>query len=402
MITARAPELRDFGHEPEPNVLDILRTLVRGTDLSPGARALVETAARGKGDRGIQRLLPMMHDQPAAQTLGSDTREHLRLHYLKTRARFVVLETVAQRIVAAMTAEDIRVVFLKGFALARDVYASPIHRPMGDLDVAVPPERYADAARVLAAIGFALIEGELARGASVAGVSTHALGFRSEETRVSVDLHHNLLRCSLWSDADAGFWREVVPLRRASIAPALTLAPEHHVFHACMHGYSRSLLQLSIRWMIDAHLVLVKLGDRFRWELIEEEAKRHRCGPLLAATLRYLAQHLDSPVPREWLARLAALPMPRYDIAYFQDAARYHERDSVWLRMRMAWNSSQRQAGRRFWTPLPFAHEIARRWGATSPLRLATIALRRVKEPSDMRARRQIASSAGGIQGKRQ
>jgi hypothetical protein len=393
-VSARRPALRDFGHEPPPAVLDLLRALANGTPPSAAAVELIGQAARGDADRGVLRLLPMLHDHPAVRSLPKPVQESVRLSHFRTGARFVVLDSAARRLCAAMAREDIPLLFLKGLALASGVYASPAHRPMGDLDLAVPHDRYARAVDVLGATGFSLVVREKTNDTLVAGVSAHAFPFRNDELRTSLDLHYNILNCSLWPDADDRFWQEAVPLGQPGLEPALTLAPEHHVFHACVHGYSRSLLQLSIRWMIDAHLVLVKAGDHFRWELVEQEAQRHRCGPLVAAALGYIATHLGSPVPAKSLDRMAAQPMPPFDVAYFRDRAAFHDRGGLWLRLRIAWNSCQRQAGRRFLTPWPFARLMIRRWGATSPLRLVRSVAEHLRERGYVAAKRRAAVSA--------
>ncbi len=387
--------LRDFGHEPPRQVLDLIRALATGSPPSSGALTLIEQAAHGGTDHGVVRLLPMLHDHPAMTSLPEPTQRVVRRRYLKARARFVALEAAAHRIVEAMESENIPVLFLKGFALASSAYARPAHRPMGDVDMAVPHQHYARSIEILRKVGFSAVVRERSWDTLIAGVGAHALPFINEEARASLDLHHNILNCSVWSGSDDGFWREAVPLGQSGLAPALTLVPEHHVLHACVHGYSRSLLQLSIRWMIDAHLLLAKAPESFRWRLVEEEAQRHRCGPLIAAALGYLADNLGSPVPDEQLDRLAAQPMPGFDMAYFRDNAAFNEKSGFWLRMRVAWNACQRQAGRRFWTPLPFARQMVRRWGVTSPVGLVVSGLGRVRERRYVKEKRRRAITAG-------
>ncbi len=144
--------------------------------------------------------------------------------------------------------------------------------------------------------------------------------------------------------------------------------------------------------MLDSHFILTRHGAAFRWHLVEAEAERHRCGPLLAATLGYLARHLDCPIPGDVLARLAAQEIPGFDRAFFRGSAELNHAPGLVRRLGIAWNACQRQAGRRFATPLPFIVQMARRWGVASPGQLAAEALQHVGEPAFMRNKRRLSA----------
>jgi hypothetical protein len=392
-MTGAAPQLSDFGHEPEPAVLDLLRALTGAAPPTAAALDLVADAASRSADKGIQKLLPLVRGNAELMAvLPTVARLAIEKRYLKARNDFVRLEGTARLLADGFAEAGIPILFLKGFALAGSVYPSPAQRPMGDLDLAVPHERFGDAAIVLQHLGFTDARPESTHSRATPGLSTHAFAFRNEARKVNLDLHYNILNCSLWERADDGFWSEAVPLGQPGFANALTLAPEHQLFHACLHGYSRSLMQLSIRWMLDAHFILARHGDSFRWDLIETEARRHRCGPLLAATLGYLAENLNAPVPAEILARLASSEMPAYDQAFFRGTADLNEAAGFFRRVGIAWNACQRQAGHRFATPLPFIVQMARRWGAGSPRQLAGETLKHLAEPAFMRRKRNLSA----------
>lgn len=388
-----APRLRDFGHEPDPALLDLLRALTAAAPPTDAARDLVIAAATGRADKGIQRLLPLVHRNASLlAAVPAEARAGIEKRYLKARNAFVRLEGAARLIAGGLTEAGIPVMFLKGFALAGGVYPSPAQRPMGDLDIAVPHACYREASAVLLKLGFRDNRPDNGHRQAIAGVSTHAFPFRNMSWQVNVDLHYNILNCSIWESADDGFWAAAVPLDRPGFEGALTLAPEHHLFHACVHGYSRSLLQLSIRWMLDAHFIVARHGENFRWDRLETEATRHRCGPLLAATLGYLAEHLKVPVPADVVDRLAASGMPAFDQAYFRGIAELNQAAGFFRRLGIAWNACQRQAGHRFATPLPFVAQMARRWGATSPRQLAAETLKHLNEPAFMRRKRDLSA----------
>ena len=54
------PKLRDFGHEPAPDLLDLLRALAGAAPATEAARALVVAAAAGQADPGVQKLLSLV------------------------------------------------------------------------------------------------------------------------------------------------------------------------------------------------------------------------------------------------------------------------------------------------------------------------------------------------------
>lgn len=392
-MTAALPRLGDFGHEPEPALLDLLRVLTGAAQPTDRALDLVITAASGKADKGIQKLLPLVRgNAELLAAFPSDARASVERRYLKARNDFIRLESTALVVVDGLAKANIPVMFLKGFALACRVYPNPAQRPMGDLDIAVHHADYHRATEVLQQLGFADARPDSGHNRAIAGLSTHAFAFRSEARKVNLDLHYNILNCSLWESADDGFWAASDPLGQPRFNDALTLAPEHHLFHVCVHGYSRSLLQLSIRWMVDAHFILARYGQAFRWPLVEAEARRHRCGPLLAATLGYLAENLNGKVPADVLARLAADDMPAFDRAFFRGTAELNQSAGFFRRIGIAWNACQRQVGYRFATPFPFIAQMARRWGAGSPGQLAAETLKHLAEPAFMRKKRKLST----------
>ncbi len=387
-----APRLGDFGHEPEPALLDLLRALVGVAPATADARNVVIAAATGDADKGVQKLLPLARGNAALlATVPPDTLAAIEKRYLKSRNAFVRLESTARLVSDGLAEAGIPALFLKGFPLACRVYPSPAQRPMGDLDLAVPHQSFQQASAVLDKLGFADARPQGSQSRAIPGVSTHACPFRNDTRQVNLDLHYNILNYSIWESADDGFWAAAEPLGQPGFGAALTLAPEHHLFHACLHGYSRSLLQLSIRWMLDAHFILARSGPGFRWPMLETEARRHRCGPLLAAALGYLAQNLDCPIPTDVLARLAAQDMPQFDRAFFRQTADLNEAAGFRRRIAIAWNACQRQAGHRFATPLPFLAQMARRWGVASPRQLVSEALKHLHEPAFMRAKRRLS-----------
>jgi hypothetical protein len=286
--------------------------------------------------------------------------------YCEAQIRFVQLERELATIVGLLADAGITAMPLKGYALARAHYASPAHRPMADLDVAVPASRYAEAAALM-----------LARRGSRAKTEGRPLAVRPgkhawtvvTEAGTEVDLHHKLLFCSRWNGADDGFWARAAPLAVRG-RPALRLSAADQLLHACLHGYRENPGPSPVRWMADALAILGQ--DRpgpAEWSTLMTEAGRHRCERVLCASLAYLAGRLDAPVPPEVLDRLARAPERPFDDRYFRFNGRQPRRRTQAWRLTAAWYDFRRH---HHGTPAPvaalaFLASVPRRWGVADP-----------------------------------
>ena len=88
-----------------------------------------------------EKLLPVLWSRLRNHTSGIPPAIAERIHAQAavTEFRMAMTETVLQDVVRRLAAENIRVMLLKGAALATTVYPSFAARPMGDLDILVRP-----------------------------------------------------------------------------------------------------------------------------------------------------------------------------------------------------------------------------------------------------------------------
>jgi hypothetical protein len=291
--------------------------------------------------------------------------------------RFVRLERELAAVVTTFADANLPLVVLKGYALARTYYAGPAHRPMVDLDLAVPPERHAEATVLLARCGFRL---KFESRTLSAGAGTHALSFAAGDG-TEIDLHRNLLFCSRWDGADDGFWARAVPLPVRG-RPALTLSPADQLLHACLHGYRENPAVSPVRWIADA-LAILERGrlDAAAWSILLAEAASHRCEPVLCACLALLVEQFGAPVPAEVLDQLASAPERPFDDAFFRFCGKLPRRPTLSWRLRAAWYDYRRYRGGPpgMATTLGFPAWVARRWGVpVTPLTVAGELVRRL------------------------
>jgi hypothetical protein len=372
----RWPPLATYGHEPTAAELALLRAATGCGPLDAAGLAAVADAARDGSDPGVQRLLPLLHRRPQAG-LPAELRAVVEHAYRDAQVRFVRLERELAAVVGALADAGVPVMVLKGYALARAYYASPAHRPMVDLDLAVPPERHAEAAALLARRG---LRPKVERLALAVGAGSHALAFAAEDG-TEVDLHRNLLPCSRRDGADDGFWARAVPLPVRG-RPALTLSPADQLLHACLHGYRENPGASPVRWAADA-LAVLESGrlDGAAWSVLLAEAGRHRCEGVLRACLAFLAERLGAPVPAGVLDRLAAAPARAFDDAYFRFSGKLPRRPTLAWRLRAAWYDYRRYRGgpSGVLTTLGFPAWVAQRWSVpAAPLAVAAELVRRL------------------------
>lgn len=88
-----------------------------------------------------EKLLPVLwgYMRDHAELIPEDVREAFRRQAAVTEFRMSMTESALHQVVEQLAAGGIRVMLLKGAALATTVYGSFARRPMGDFDILVPP-----------------------------------------------------------------------------------------------------------------------------------------------------------------------------------------------------------------------------------------------------------------------
>lgn len=148
--------------------------------------------------------------------------------------RQLSLDAAAAEAIGALNRAGIRVILLKGPAVADWLYDERWQRPYGDVDLLVSPDDHARAGAALAGLGYRQSEFD------EPGLATHASHWRrTEPAPVEIDLHRRLH----WTRADAGSWSalaagtERLTIGRVTVE---TLAPDARAMlialHAAQHG----------------------------------------------------------------------------------------------------------------------------------------------------------------------
>jgi hypothetical protein len=107
-------------------------------------------------------ILPLLYWQTAALPPEcrppEEVTEYLRSVFLRTRVRTMLLEHQLSQVLTGFKRENVRILLLKGPALARSVYPNPVLRQGSDIDLLVLPEQMAQARMILENMGYACQE----------------------------------------------------------------------------------------------------------------------------------------------------------------------------------------------------------------------------------------------------
>jgi len=268
-------------------------------------------------DLGSQRLLPLLYYRlGAAGIRGPDTEQIARVYRYHWYQSQLLLGSLPP-ILDAFAKTHIKVLVLKGAALAHRYYPRPTLRPMSDLDLMVRPEDLDKAFRLLQRMDWTP-EGNIDPERILRDRLLHAIHFsRGTGSRIlEVDLHWAPFDRAMRPEVLQRFWDHATPARWAA-AEALVLDPTHQLLHTCIHGSAWNQVP-SLRWVVDAMLILRRDGPTIDWNRLLADAKALGSLLFLKTSLAYLHRSFGAPIPRELLQRLDEEPVDRRESLEFR------------------------------------------------------------------------------------
>lgn len=254
-----------------------------------GVAALLDARLRAEGGEGA---LPQAH------------REALHACTRALAARWLLRVTALRRIEAAFAAAGMRVLLLKGSALALWLYPQPYLRMGGDVDLLLEREvPLAQAIRVLAPLGFT-------SDTVPAGFDYEVMlrGIGAEGQCVELDVHARLVGAPAYAERLAfdDLWRDGQALD--GLGPALrALSPVHALTHACLNRALDMELREpdSLKLLYDLRLLAARFSPEAWDELCTLTAAKGVAGICLRS-LDDAARFVGAAVPPEVRARLQA------------------------------------------------------------------------------------------------
>lgn len=238
----------------------------------------------------------------------ADVRSSLTALRQINALRNTLLAEELARVLSLLAAAGIRVIPLKGVALAESLYGDRTLRVCADLDVLVPRESVAKACEMLLDAGYHHHDGEPAdyRQADLFLNSNiaHALARQADGITYLLELHWDLA----WRWAKAGhaaddLWAGARPGVVFGVS-AYRSSPEWEflflVIHATRHRWQ------GLKWLVDIHTLCVTRS--LDWHVIWEGARELGWNKAVSLTLSVCRSLFDTPVADEIPRR----PLPRW------------------------------------------------------------------------------------------
>jgi hypothetical protein len=269
--------------------------------------AAVEMAARHKVAAFLLRAVASEGiDLPAG------AQDALRRVTAAAAGHVMAVDAMLMRLLPALHGAGVPALILKGPGLARSVYPISTLRPYDDIDLVVHDRQEAAAAAVLAASGFREVpfgaeEARRARAVHVHGEAAFHRVFASDDGRVLVELHVDVLQLGLKPVCEAGRWRRAVAV--PGLPDALMLGPEDQVVqlgaHAHKHGFSRLI------WLKDLDLLLRAYGGTLDRRLVGAVARQEGVAASVWYSLHLARALFRTSVAGDVLAELRPAPPVR-------------------------------------------------------------------------------------------
>ena len=254
-------------------------------------------------DDGCYRLYPYLYRRVRDVAPDHPFLGHLKGLFRRSLYRNHLMFQWAREVIAALQAERIDVMVLKGAALVRSLGLSAGFRPMSDVDLLV---RTRDARRAMQLAGppFAAVVADPMQ-ADAHLMLRHGISIM-DDRRLEIDMHWRV--GGAWApgeEPDAPFWDTAETLDLHG-APALVLAPTELLFHVIVHGIAWNFVP-SIRWISDSLDILTADAARIDWRRLVRLARTFERRLVLLVAFAYLQRRFGAEVPA---AVMAALRQP--------------------------------------------------------------------------------------------
>ena len=235
-----------------------------------------------------------------AEVIPPDVREAFRRQASVSEFRMSLTESALRETVEALAAQDIRVMLLKGAALATTVYGSFAQRPMGDLDVLVASNDAERAWHVMREAGWTL---ELEGGEEFYEHIQHFPALLDPKgLQLVLEIHRSLLlRTGPFAVDDAELWRDARPVELGT-ARVWVPSARHQLLHLSVHFAWSHMFRGIGRTVRDVATILGT--SPMAWDEFTELAVRTRAQTCAFWTLLFTRTLMGTSVPADVLDSL--------------------------------------------------------------------------------------------------
>jgi hypothetical protein len=253
--------------------------------------------------------------------------DEMRQAFLVSVVRSLHMERQLQEIIEAFGKQGVRVLVLRGPALAFSLYPDPAMRPSGDLDLLVLPEQVVQARDILESLGYKC----LARRFETARDFFREECFIHQENpgnTFPVDLHwvhwelHPFFKGSEQVDMLDLFqrgWKVETPTLAFE-----TLHPVDYLIHSAIHLVMIHRMEMRLSWIYDTALLAQHLQVPEDWETLQERCVAWRARLPLEHCLKMAQVWAGLELP-DGFDDFSTWPRPTDDeAAVWEDTMRHH------------------------------------------------------------------------------
>lgn len=231
-------------------------------------------------DSDTSRLLPLLYKNISSYTDSDTLLPTLKDYYRLSWCRNQVLFNNLKKIISLFSQKGIDTLLLKGAALSHLCYRDVGTRMMEDVDILIPYTKIEDAITILDEQGYRFVPSyEIDRQFDVRNLPlgfiehNHAMNF-FHSLNNSIDLHWYAVPDCVSPEIDKGFWSRAI-VKSFNGVDTRFLNHEDMLLQICVHGYSSGINDApSIRWLLDAIMILRSKEGAFDWDQFYEEAKK--------------------------------------------------------------------------------------------------------------------------------
>ncbi|MDR4497685.1 MAG: nucleotidyltransferase family protein [Candidatus Scalindua sp.] len=232
----------------------------------------------------------------------------LRAAYHGNLARNMYLYTELKRILEAFHEKRIKVIVLKGAALAKIVYGDIGLRPMSDIDLLVKKEDLPCAEKIISELGY-LFEG--IESPEWYRINHQEICYIHPKNNIPVEIHWHItnkshpFRIRSFETDIIERWWEGAKTTDFSGSKAFTLCPEDLIFHLCLHFLKHRFISQNGAFSskgaflqtCDIFQTLKHYGKEGNWERLACKAKEYGISNPIYATLfivrEFVGKHDD-------------------------------------------------------------------------------------------------------------
>lgn len=242
-----------------------------------------------------------------SQSIPQEVMDRLRTAYRDNLARNMYLYAELGRILEALHNKDVRVIFLKGAALAKTVYGDIGLRPMSDIDILVRREDLSKAVELLFQMGYGLCNNQEAQSQNINikelinTYSRHVPALSHPQGIQKLDIHWTIpdSPCTI-----AGLWERAKTIKIDKTG-VLVLSLEDLLLHLSLHtSVHHKFHDHGLKQLYDIAITMNRYHNEIDWDQLRLRAYEWRTEKYLYLTLHLSREILGANVPERILSAL--------------------------------------------------------------------------------------------------